>query len=1140
MNQKQDFYARLRQGPTVLFLGQNYLLTDFGVNPIVEALKTKCLNLTGGTTSLIDYLGSYCGDSPNSAFAWLHRKSDDIPIEESLHTISEFPWNHVYTTAIDNVWSRAFKKGWRSVSGIFDERYWPQDIRERHHLCGTFLFGCIDKEDKDARPPINEFSLDERHQIALGLLRRLPDILTPRGTLIIEGWDYETDWLSSKDFYPVINSLHPGQTYLINAQRKEIRDNRLLKLIETERLIILNDSLSTLIREGHNANSITLGDPGLRLPGRQITIDSHPCTIPKDLRLGVERYGAVLDDNLTLPPRKLDPAQEYFAFLRFLESPIKSNQWDSFSRHFGFERDYYRLLLADVVSALHKHQIPKAPFILHGETGTGKTVALGMIAYEVAVRQIYPVVYIERTIHNIDWPAIDRLLKWLEDSGASCSLIVWDGMRGEDEYAYALSKLADRARKVVLVGSSYLIDSTTTKSRLVIADRDLNEHEQDRFSKYLDRFDSELSLAISEKRIHLDEGFLVALYRLLPSTRPSLRAGVVAEVGHAQDEILERLKQLPNDSGGLNTLSAALELAGFKFEAANDWTAKAQLAGEQMSDIQKLFALVLVPGRYGCSVPVELLLSSLDKSISDSLLAALKTNVLVWTENKSGELFVSPRHSLEAQLYVDRVFGGQIESEVEFIKMLILGIRRPGSAVGTDVAIDFLVDLLRLIGPNTSAQAYKGRFRRFILQFAETLAILRKQKSILSPRLILQEASFVREGVSDPLCDTPANAQIILLQESIDALIEVRDRPDFSNRLLSNINEELAACYGALIFLRTKDGVLSSVEVNGLFEGALDALNRAWAIDPTNVHSTVTLGWISRRLLTAGTLRAPERAEISANLMARFDEAEIEGMDYKQQEYFIAERIRVMEAVGNIELADESFAALQNIGSKAGYFLRARQMIGMWPDSPLTAGDRQPLVKAFEYLASNMNLLEDDVRCLGLYFRIWWLLKVHQAPFSIERQVLPFNDKEWAECLQFTKALLALHGGEVRPSLKFLYALSIFHAGPPSAASEEFRSLADDMSFNLGGRRLRKMFIASKEGQPLTYDGFISQDIRQNEFGKIWIDTIRLSVNITPRDFDRQTLSKGETLSDFHLAFSYTGPVAQPPHLLRITPAIVG
>jgi hypothetical protein len=461
-----ELVQRLRVGPTVLLLGADYLRAGRDSHPFLEILHGRYPTV-GGANSVNSYLEQIGREDKSAILAWLHRRSQKIPISGALKVISDFAWNHVYTSAIDEVWVRAFRNRWRSLQSIFTEKSWPQDIRDRHRLCSTFLFGCVDKEDDASRIPREEFELDERRQIAVALLRRLPDILTPRGTLLIEGWDSKTDWLRSQDLYRVANRLGPGQVYIFTTS-SELRGDSRLKRLEGAGIVSFYDgSLAEMLGEGTSSGDVSVGDPGALLPeGRQITIDCRPALIPKDIFLEMERFAVILDDNLTLPPRGLSGDAEYFDYLRFLAEPVKLRNWDAYARGFPFERDYFYTVLSQTEKSLKHPQSNRGPILLHGETGTGKTVSLASLAYHVAAKGEFPTVFIERSSKNVDWRSLDRFLNWAEDSGAPASLVVWDGMRQEDEDAQLWSRLADRGRKAVVVCSAYHLNSGAPLPRL--------------------------------------------------------------------------------------------------------------------------------------------------------------------------------------------------------------------------------------------------------------------------------------------------------------------------------------------------------------------------------------------------------------------------------------------------------------------------------------------------------------------------------------------------------------------------------------------------------------------------------------------------------------------------------------------------
>lgn len=128
---------------------------------------------------------------------------------------------------------------------------------------------------------------------------------------------------------------------------------------------------------------------------------------------------------------------------------------------------------------------------------------------------------------------------------------------------------------------------------------------------------------------------------LLPPVRPTVRAGVVEEFQADQESILQRINSLPNQPTGFNTLEAALNAVGAlslpsdssNCDSKQEWVAISSIHGETITTVQKLFALVMTAGRYGCRIPIELVLATLGQPVNLRLIEALKTNVLVWNES---------------------------------------------------------------------------------------------------------------------------------------------------------------------------------------------------------------------------------------------------------------------------------------------------------------------------------------------------------------------------------------------------------------------------------------------------------------------------------------------------------------------------
>ena len=218
-----------------------------------------------------------------------------------------------------------------------------------------------------------------------------------------------------------------------------------------------------------------------------------------------------------MPAKPLSDDARYREFRSFLSGVEGRPLWVALSRGFAFGRDFERNVRDKVHQRLAKHAFASEPVIVHGQTGTGKTIALASAAFAIAQEGHYPVLYIERRTQKPIFADIDRFCQWAEDNGAQASLVVWDGMLQPEEYAEFLRVLSGRGtRKIVLLGTCYHLNPSYARSiGAVEAPALLSRDEQLRFAQFLKTFHPSLTDFLAESLAYEDQTFLVALYRLL-------------------------------------------------------------------------------------------------------------------------------------------------------------------------------------------------------------------------------------------------------------------------------------------------------------------------------------------------------------------------------------------------------------------------------------------------------------------------------------------------------------------------------------------------------------------------------------------------------------------------------------------------
>jgi hypothetical protein len=378
-----ELYAKLKSGPAVLFLGQRYLQLESDKDFFLAEILRKY----GKDVDPRHYSRIFEGDAHHSievSLAWMQERCERLSEPQWLKTVSEFPWNSFYTSAIDTVMLNPLRSEWRELQLLFEEKYRPLDIRNRTRLHCSFLFGCVNRVEEIERPPLTKFEWLKRKQIAVSLARRLPEIVTPFGVLLIEGYAGESDWFSPEDFFPIIDQLNLGQTHVFSVTDDLLGNPYFSELARIGKVMFHKASLSNYLLMGEEAGLLRLGvQPDKEGQGRRMQIGGTFVTVPSHTWNQVSKSVIVLDDALFVPVSPLSKERKYGEFRNFLSESSVRPVWSGYQRGFAFTRDFEKKLRGEVDKRLRSKDLQNEPVVLHGQTGTGKTVALGALAYNV-------------------------------------------------------------------------------------------------------------------------------------------------------------------------------------------------------------------------------------------------------------------------------------------------------------------------------------------------------------------------------------------------------------------------------------------------------------------------------------------------------------------------------------------------------------------------------------------------------------------------------------------------------------------------------------------------------------------------------------------------------------------------------------
>ena len=186
--------------------------------------------------------------------------------------------------------------------------------------------------------------------------------------------------------------------------------------------------------------------------------------------------------------------------------------------------------------------------------------------------------------------------------------------------------------------------------------------------------------------------------------------------------------------------------------------------------------------------------------------------------------------------------------------------------------------------------------------------------------------------------------------------------------------------------------------------------------------------------------------------------------------------MRLGDVLRNENLTDDAFRRLDEMGSTAGYFLRARTM------APVLTGDvvefdlREDVVKAERvatFLQSHLERIQDDERCLSLLFECRWIAAMKHRAFRGQRQPLPADGTTRRDLLRILRDLNRSAGDSARHVTRYLEAVLAWITGAEENGRRIFNALGHETEFEDWGRVVRRHRIANADGTPQVYGGRI-------------------------------------------------------------------
>jgi hypothetical protein len=1079
---------------------------------------------------------------PTEFFAWLSERFTRRAPSPAWEQMGDAPLSAVFTSSIDPGVASIFATNGRAPEPIILGEAQRAITRSRRRPPVYFLFGRSDSGIAEGAPPADLAALAQRRaRHANAMLRNLADAATGLGVIVIDGFAFGEDWLRAEDLIGILINMPVGNIVWCGEEPTLSDSDKDLYSILLESGVVVRDRRSfahllALARaSGDWPTEEKWDEPEVvsLQNGRQVV------TTPR-LRLATQASATIIDDSWTgfLTPSSPDLLFSQFQSFHAVPSSFRSLA-DGIRRGFSIVRDFEKLLDARVDRAISRHADEAGALILHGQSGVGKTIALTRLALRVRQARLAAVL-----MSAGRFPQATDVSDFLAsvDKADGVALLVIDANVSVNRYDELLRALRSRGHRVVVIGTTYRVEESLRVhgGRFIEASATLSATERDALIALASQFAPDSKDRVTAHAT--SEHALVRFYWDLPASRGRLFEGLGREARSVERELRSRGGQRRVDTK-LGDLGRALVEAGFQ-RASEVVIAESAASGAIVGDTpaDRVIDYVMAVSRLYQAVPISLVLravmsSDASAAINTSLIRELfeGLDLFRWrfSDEEGQNLLISSRLQIEAQFICDVRLGGPLNEARKIIE-LIRNAYRAGDEGNEETK--FLQDIAYSLGPDGPA---RDRYRDAYAEIARTLTELRQKYGVQNARLMLQESTLRRAYVKRPNINQEEKA--ILLDEASRAIDDALQATQSalghklyaSKRTRDNLWVERAATYG---FLATDSAQrkVSGGEIWSSYLAAREAVRHATGRVDTYFPLDIGL-WLPTDILRdAENLDVSQRVELRADIESTLDLIEPNNLDPGQYERFQQQRLRSAEALSDTELSDDAFAALESIGSTAGYYIKARSMMPLRPDRAEVADSKaiEQAKAAAEYLERVHSKIVSDPRCLNLQLSAEWLRATGRWLFRGLRQPLPYETSDQVRIRRIVIDLIATSPDYIAPRYRYLEAVLNWLTNDEASSIASWRSLARDTEYVESSRVQNRHVITDRGGKPQLFEGVVARKIGENRWS-VFVPKLNRHVDFIEKENARgEELSVGRTVREFGISFNYIGPLADL-HLRR-------
>jgi len=1122
----------LRTGvPVAAFLGQMTGWSATHGDPVLQLALKKASRPGDDWKSLLSR-----EPLPQGFYEWLGERFLNRAPSRELLTTADGVFSAVYTSSIDPGLLNLFATEGRQPEAVLIGDPPPPVLRSRRRVPVYYLFGRAGAGISDFVPPSTNQSLSQRRlRHASAMLKTLNETATPLGLIVVDGYDPSHDWLRAEDLLAVLGSAPVAGVLWCGHEPEFSSDDAETYQALIDRGVIIRDErslarlLAILRASGEDDWRGRWDEPGIISfsDGKQLITTAR-------LRLSTQATAAIVDDAWLgfLPP--LSKEAERSAFAAFHAVPAGPlGLIEGLRRGFAIVRDFESQLQERVNRAIAQHHQEKGAIVLHGQSGVGKSIALGRLALTIRENRSAAVLLAYNRL-----PQASDVADFLAevDKVGGVTVLITDSTSSYQRYDDVLQACRSRGHRVVVVGSSYRLDSQPqfARGRFLEAPAELSPPEAEALIKLPQRLGSgdrsRFSTVVRQSHA------LARFFWELPSSRTRLSEGLGREARTTEATLRSR-GAARRPVSRIGNLGLALISAGYAQPSEPLIAERSEVLDlGTTSTAGRVIDYVMAASRLYKWVPVNLLLRAV---LSEGPAEGTPHNIELvrelfegqdifrwrFADEQGEELLVGARLQIEAELVCNRRLGGPGGEAARLMELILCAVR---AGAEDNEETKFLTELVYALGPDGP---FRDRYRDSYADIARTITELRKRHGVLNARLMLQEATLRRHYVRTHSLGPEQKATLLdearsAVDEALQALAQSSGRRLYaSRRTRDNLWVERAATYGFLATDSAHRGARNQ-EIWSSYKAAREAVRIATGRVDTYFPLDIGL-WLPADILReARNLGASEKLELEADIRSTLDLIDPDSLDPTQLEIYQRQRFRVGEVLADAPLAEEAFAALAAAGSAAGYYLRARALAPQRPETgEIATPEAQRAAKdAASYLWSVYDQISTDSRCLTLLLLCEWIATTSRWLFRGQRQPLPIRTEDRLRIRNIILDLLSSATHEVQAKYRYLDAVLNWLTTDEAGARASFRALAAETEYMERGRVINRHTITDEAGRPALFDGIIERQLGDTRWS-VFVEKLSRRVDLVESEHEHANATIGRTLRDIAISFNYIGPI---------------